>query len=385
MRHHISRGQFLKLVGAAGGAFLLSACKRFIPEVLTPSPEATLTSTQVIVTATPTLSPSPTPGPKAMVAIGKTDQYDRTLLHTELERMLDSLGGLADVIRPGARVGIKVNMTGAYYQDGFVDPSPVEWFATNPAVVGALCELLIDAGASKIYVVESLGTAKPSVFDLWGYREMANSVGAELVDTSNPDPYNDFADVPVGEGWFIHETYKLNALLTEFDTFVSIGKMKPHAFAGVTMSMKNLMGLTPLSVYCNLPGQTWRQSLHGDRQMDARLPRVLLDLNRARPIHLALADGIMTMEGGADAWEDGVAQVKPGLLIAGKNPLATDATGTRLMGFDPEAASGNIPFLHIENYLALAQEIGMGTILREDIGLTGYKIEDVMFSFKPAP
>ena len=28
-----------------------------------------------------------------------------------------------------------------------------------------------------------------------------------------------------------------------------------------------------------------------------------LDLNRARPIHLALVDGVMTMQGGADAWE----------------------------------------------------------------------------------
>ncbi|HTX91299.1 MAG TPA: hypothetical protein VMC09_08785 [Anaerolineales bacterium] len=31
--------------------------------------------------------------------------------------------------------------------------------------------------------------------------------------------------------------------------------------------------------------------------MDKRLGRTLLDLNRARPIHLAMADGIMTMQG----------------------------------------------------------------------------------------
>jgi uncharacterized protein (DUF362 family) len=384
MALRFGRREFLKLAGLIGGAAFLAACeRRLTPE---PSPAPTGTPSSTASASGPEL-PTGTPAPayKALVSIGRSDQYDRALLRVEIQRMLEDLGGLADIVRPGARVGIKVNMTGAYYQDGFVSPNPVEWYATNPAVVGALCELLLDASAGTITIFEGLNTAKPSVFDLWGYREMAASVNASIVETGAPDPYDDFTDVPVGEGWFIHETYKMNALLTELDTFVSIGKMKPHSFAGVTMSMKNLMGLTPLSVYRVLPGQTWRRSLHGDRQMDTRLPRVLLDLNRARPIHLAMADGIMTMEGGADPWEEGVAQVKPGLLIAGKNPLATDATGTRLMGFDPEAASGSVPFLHIENYLALAQEIGLGTLKREEIGVKGYSIDEVMFPFRPAP
>jgi uncharacterized protein (DUF362 family) len=320
-----------------------------------------------------------------MVALGKVEDYEPVRLRAELERMLDSLGGLGDIVRPGATVGIKVNLTGAYFQDGFTTPHPTEWFATNPAVAGALCELLLDAGAGKIYVMDAIGTAKRSVFDLWGYTDMVKAVGAEMVDLTWPDPYPDFADVPVGPNWFNHEAYKLHPLLPSLDTFVSIGKMKPHSFAGMTLSMKNLMGLTPLHVYNNFDGQTWRASLHGDRQMDTRLPRTLVDLNRARPIHLALGDGVMTMEGGADAWEEGVAQVKPGILLAGKNALAMDATGARLMGFDPAAASGSMPFLHCDNYLALARDLGLGTLEAAEIGLTGYRIEDLAYPFKPAP
>ncbi|HTX91298.1 MAG TPA: DUF362 domain-containing protein [Anaerolineales bacterium] len=158
------------------------------------------------------------------------------------------------MIKPGARVGIKVNMTGAYYLNGRTDPPAVEYFATNPAVVWALGELLIDAGAGKIYVMDGLGTAKREVFDLWGYTDMAGSIGAELIDLCKPDPYKDFTEIPVGPNWFNHETYTLNPLLGELDTFVSIGKMKPHSFAGVTLSMKNLMGITPLSVYRMYPG-----------------------------------------------------------------------------------------------------------------------------------
>jgi uncharacterized protein (DUF362 family) len=383
MKHCLSRRQFLKILGTAGAAGFLAACQRLVPPSPTATPSPTGTPTLMAVSSTPTLAP--TPGPKALVAIGKIGSYDHDLLHSEIERMLDSLGGLSDIVSPGAKVGIKVNMTGAYYQNGRTNPPAVEYFATNPAVVGALGELLIDAGASKLYVMDGLGIAKRQVFDLWGYTDMAKSIGAELIDLCKPDPYPDFIEIPVGPNWFNYASYTLNPLLGELDTFISIGKMKPHSFAGVTLSMKNLMGITPLSVYRKYPGQSWRQSLHGDRQMDKRLGRTLLDLNRARPIHLAMADGIMTMQGGADAWEDGVSQVKPGLLVAGKNPVATDSVGIRLMGFDPAAAAGTVPFLHIENYIALAQEIGMGTIKLEEIGVTGYKIEEARFNFKPAP
>jgi uncharacterized protein (DUF362 family) len=191
--------------------------------------------------------------------------------------------------------------------------------------------------------------------------------------------------VPVGPGWLIYETFTLNPLLGELDTFVSAAKMKPHSFAGVTLSMKNLMGITPLSKYSEYDGQTWRAKIHGDRDMDKRLGRVILDLNRVRPVHLSVIDGVMSMEGGADAWETGVTQIKPGLLAAGKHPLATDTVAAALMGFDATVPSGSVPFLHIENYLQLAKENGMGTNLMDEIGVAGPSIQEAMVRFKPAP
>ncbi len=386
MGRSISRRQFLELSASIGGAFVLSACQ----QALTPVPSATglptETSSPVPPTATrPMPSATPTPPYKAMVSIGRVETYEQGAVRTELERMLDGLGGIADIIQPGARVGIKVNMTGAYYQNGITNPAATEYFATNPAVAGALSELLRDAGAGKIYIMDSLGVARRSVFDTWGYTEKAQSAGAELVDLSYPEPYPEFVELPVGAGWLIYETFTLHPLLGELDAFVSIGKMKPHSFAGVTLSMKNLMGITPLSVYCAFPGETWREKIHGDRAMDKRLGRVILDLNRVRPVHLALVDGIMTMQGGADPWEEGVSQVKPGLLLAGKNPLATDTVGAALMGFDPTSPTGSLPVLHIENYLALAHENGMGTNNLEEIRVSGPPIQEAMFKFKPAP
>ena len=94
--------------------------------------------------------------------------------------------------------------------------------------------------------------------------------------------------------------------------FVSIGKMKCHPTTGVTLSLKNLIGLAPISRYRRKEHHTHRSEFHESETFDSRLSRVILDLNQARPIHLAIIDGIMTAEGGTGPWDKGLAQVKPG-------------------------------------------------------------------------
>jgi hypothetical protein len=42
---------------------------------------------------------------------------------------------------------------------------------------------------------------------------------------------------------------------------------------------------------------------------DTRLPGAILDLDLARPIDLAVIDGIFTCEGGAGPWDKSLAQV----------------------------------------------------------------------------
>ena len=102
---------------------------------------------------------------------------------------------------------------------------------------------------------------------------------------------------------------------------------------------------------------------------DRRLPRVAIDLNLAMPVHLALIDGIKTVEGGAGAWDTGYNPVQPGLIVASKNPVATDAVSTALMGFDPDAPSGSHPFSYADNHLILAREAGLGTNRLKEIGV----------------
>ena len=53
--------------------------------------------------------------------------------------------------------------------------------------------------------------------------------------------------------------------------------------------------------------------------------------------------------------------MQPGVLLAGLNPVCTDAVATAVMGYDPRAARGTAPFRTCDNTLLLAEGHGVGT------------------------
>ncbi|GAB4538802.1 MAG: hypothetical protein Kow0063_26990 [Anaerolineae bacterium] len=297
--------------------------------------------------------------------------------------MLDGLGGLGDVVRPGDRVAIKPNLTGGTGVTPLPGVPPVESFVTHPEVVRALSEALRDAGAGQLYIVE--GLYDQGTYAAWGYQEVADALGATLIDLNVPHPYPDFIAAPVGEGWFVYPDYVINPILAEVDVFVTVAKMKCHWSSGLTLSMKNLIGLIPVSHYRCGPDHVYRSDLHGcDGEFKTRLPGVIVDLNRVRPSHLALIDGVKTVEAGEGPWIETMAPVSPGVLLAGKNPVATDAVSAAVMGFDPTITYPSVPFLRSDNHLALANALGLGPYRLEEIEVVGAAIDDVRYEFRPA-
>jgi uncharacterized protein (DUF362 family) len=69
-------------------------------------------------------------------------------------------------------------------------------------------------------------------------------------------------------------------------------------------------------------------------------------------------------------------------MLAGKNPVATDAVATAAMGFDPTSDYPDEPFVNGRNHLNMAAKLGMGTNRLEEIKVVGAKIEDVKMQFK---
>ena len=305
-----------------------------------------------------------------------------TTVATFSAAFLDNLGGMGDIVSSGDRVAIKVNLVGGTHFEPPPGLPAVESYMTHPEVVRALGQLLRDAGARDLFIVEAIYEAE--AFSLFGYETVAADLGATLVDLNSPGQWGEFGSAPVGEGALIYDEFVVSHLLNEIDAFISVTKMKCHYDAGVTLSMKNLIGVLPISHYRLTEDHWWRSALHGGPdETPSRLPRVIVDLNRARPVHLAVIDGIKAAEG--EAVPRGTFNpVAPGVLIAGKNPVATDAVATAAMGFDPTVEPPSAPFLHGDNHLNLACGLGLGTNRLEEIEVVGDSIDDVRTSFEPA-
>jgi uncharacterized protein (DUF362 family) len=175
--------------------------------------------------------------------------------------------------------------------------------------------------------------------------------------------------------------------------------------------MKNCFGITPCTIYGDGAGEDEPTEvpqggrgavIHSGRRAPSksalqekdptsprdggyRVPRVVADLVAARPIHLGIIDGIESMSGGEGPWNRGpLRRVSPGLLMAGTNSVTTDAVGTAVMGFDPMAVRGTIPFETCDSTLALAEELGVGTRDLKQIEVVGLPISEARFPFRAA-
>jgi uncharacterized protein (DUF362 family) len=74
--------------------------------------------------------------------------------------------------------------------------------------------------------------------------------------------------------------------------------------------------------------------------------------------------------------------VKPGILLAGLNPVCTDAVATAAMGYSPRATRGTAPFETCDNTLALAEAHGAGSTDLKRIDVRGVPIEQAMYRFQ---
>jgi len=176
----------------------------------------------------------------------------------------------------------------------------------------------------------------------------------------------------------------------------------------VTLSTKCLFGSTPNSLYGtdavseNAVG--YRGRIHGSGQpgwnndpppgartdvtpsadAGSRVPEVVADLSGARPVHIAIIDGITSMSGGEGPWATNAAYVTPGVMIVGFNPIATDAVGVAVMGFsNPQAPRGTQPFSTCDNHLLLAEQAGVGTADLSKIGVLGLSIAQAEHPYPP--
>ncbi len=348
--------------------------------------------------------------PAAPVAIGTCKTYNRAELVAALDKMFDQLGGLKRLVN-GKTVAVKINLTGSpTYRVGYLPLGDTHY--TNPHVIAAAVYLMGRAGARRIRVVES---AWSSGYPLQETMYQANWDPEEIQSAASNVQFENTDFLGMGKkywrfnvpfGGYLFPAYMLNHSYHDCDVFVSIAKLKQHVTAGVTLSMKNCFGMTPASIYGTGAGidepnenpKGGRQMVHtgyrqpskiapperfpnSPRQGGYRVPRAVVDLVSARPIDLQIVEGIRSIAGGEGPWVSWAAPVSPGVLIAGTNPVCTDAVCVAVMGFDPMADRGTPPFTMCDSTLRLAEKVGLGTPRLDRIEVVGKRIKDVVYDY----
>ena len=91
------------------------------------------------------------------------------------------------------------------------------------------------------------------------------------------------------------------------------------------------------------------------------MPRIVADLVAARPVDLAIIDGVESVAGGEGPWIKGLRLGAAGRFDRGHQPGLHGRGGGAGDGYDPRATRGTAPFGHCDNTLLLAEARGVGT------------------------
>ncbi len=340
----------------------------------------------------------------AKVAVVRCLKYGPEV-NKALKGAFDQLGGIGSLVK-GKTVSVKLNLTGTDFT-AFMGRPVGDTYMTHYDTAAALASALFAAGAKRVRFLESTQSRSSleSTLSLadWDVNALKALGPMEFENTRNLGQGKSYAHFKVPNGGLMFSALDLNHSYADTDVMVSLCKLKQHLTAGVTLSMKNCFGLTPNSLYGDKAGsedatagrgpihspfgfENSKVQLPGLKEIKLspeptwRVPRTIVDLCAARPIHLSVIDGITSMSGGEGPWCAGANKLQlttPGILVVGLNPVATDAVGTALMGYDdPRALRGTKPFHFCDNHLLMAEQAGLGPADLTKIEVLGISIKE---------
>ena len=277
------------------------------------------------------------------VAILPARRYDAPLKEIILKGI--KLCGL-DV--KGKRIVVKPNL---------VEFDPKGVINTNPAVIEAAVDSFRFLGAASVVVAEGPGHRRDNEYLLSasGLYDVMREHKIRYVDLNS----DDVRATPVRSSFTRFKQLYLPETLYHADLLVSMPKLKTHHWAGATLSLKNMFGVIPGTVYGWPKNILHWQGIHES----------ILDINSSLPLpQFAIVEGIVGMEG------NGPLQGEPkasGVLIFGDDLVAVDASAARLMMLEPRKIK----------YLAKAGDF-LGNLEREKIEQVGERLDQVQQNFR---
>ncbi len=219
---------------------------------------------------------------------------------------IEALGGIDKLVSPGDVVVVKPNMAW--------DRTPELAATTNPAVVAAVVELCIKAGAKQVKVFDRTCNDARRSYDSSGIAKAAESAGASV--THVRDRRFIPLAIPKGESmkeWTIYED------AAKADVLINIPIAKHHGTSRLTLGLKNMMGIAGGN------RGSWHTEIH----------QRLADFATVTAVDLTIVDAyrILTARGPTGGSLADVRQERK--LVAGIDSVAVDAYCATIFGLDP--------------------------------------------------
>ncbi|HRZ14903.1 MAG TPA: DUF362 domain-containing protein [Candidatus Omnitrophota bacterium] len=236
-------------------------------------------------------------------------------------KAVEAMGGMSRFVKKDAVVVVKPNMAW--------DRAPEYAANTNPQVVATLVQMCYECGARRVNVFDNPCNSAQRVYENTGIMRAAKEKGARVyfMDSWNFLKARFAYDSPMRD-WPVFRD------AIECDTFINVPIVKHHGLTGLTLSMKNLMGVC---------GGT-RGLIHLD------IGRKLVDITDFIAPDLTVVDAfrVLMRHGPSGGSLDDVALKRQ--VFAATDPTLADVYACRIMDVD----YNTIP------YIAEAIDRGMG-------------------------
>lgn len=274
------------------------------------------------------------------VALIRCEGYESPEIRAAVSRAVERVGGISRFVRPGDRVLLKPNL--------LCGRVPEQRVTTDPEVVRAVAEMVIDAGARPFIGDSPAIEPFKRVAAKSGMTEIADELGIPCVELTGP------TRVELREKGLFRGIEIAHQVL-EADVVVNLPKLKTHCQMLLTLGVKNMFG----TIVAQRKAE-WHHMAGVDRDTFARL---LLEVYLAVRPSLTVLDGVWGMEG------HGPSNGRPrklGLVAASEDAVALDMAICLVLG---------LPLRSFPLYRA-ARVHGDGEWSPERISFVGDPVED---------
>jgi len=274
-----------------------------------------------------TTTPPPNNATQPVIGVAKGTDYAAVTAQA-----IANAGGLENIVHRGNTVLIKPNLCLPWFE------TPL---ATDYRVVAEVVRQVKALGAGRVIIAE--GAFDPDPFSAANQRvsRYGTITGVEFVDLNALTKADCYYTTPkngvTGKPFYMPKMY------VDADVVITVPKLKTHEDSIVSLGLKNVFGVPPISEYSRPRAKLALHYEYGSTH------NPIVDLNLIRLPDFTVIDGII---GGERSGPRVGKAVKSEMVIAGRNVASADAVGAYIMGFNPRS----IP------HIRMAEETGIGPI-----------------------